>query len=92
VRIGIKAGNDAVRAANSVTALCARTHGVLRVFVKHQAARRRRHCVREKERSELAGKGAGSCWANLTPEERSAEMKRRAKVRKRDRARKAKSS
>ena len=37
----------------------------------------------------LAGRAA---WANLTPEERSVEMKRRAQVRERNRAAKAKAS
>ena len=39
---------------------------------------------------ERGRKGALSTWANLTPEERSVEMKRRAVVRKRNRTRKKK--
>jgi hypothetical protein len=43
-----------------------------------------------KERKALAGKGGRSTWARMTSEERSVEMKRRAAVRKRNRARKKK--
>lgn len=35
--------------------------------------------------SERSRRAARALWANLTPEERSAEMKRRAKVRERNR-------
>jgi hypothetical protein len=42
------------------------------------------------ELAERNRKAALALWANVTPEERSAEMKRRAKVRKRNRARKKK--
>lgn len=35
------------------------------------------------ERKELASKGGSAAWAKLSPEERSAEMKRRAAKRKR---------
>jgi hypothetical protein len=42
------------------------------------------------ELAERNRKAAQALWANVTPEERSAEMKRRAKVRKRNRARKKK--
>lgn len=38
------------------------------------------------ERRALAGKGGRSTWAKLTPEERSVEMKRRVKIRERNRA------
>ena len=44
-----------------------------------------------KELAERNRKAAQALWADLTPEERSVEMKRRAKVRKRNRARKSKS-
>jgi hypothetical protein len=43
-----------------------------------------------KERTERGQKAAQVLWANLTTEERSVEMKRRAAVRKRNRARKKK--
>lgn len=43
------------------------------------------------ERKALAGKGGRSTWARMTPEQRSAEMKRRARVRNQNRTRKSKS-
>ena len=43
------------------------------------------------ERKALAGKGGRSTWARMTPEQRSAEMKRRARVRNQNRTRKPKS-
>jgi hypothetical protein len=56
----------------------------------NEAGRRRWRGVGKEARTKLAGAAAGSYWAKLTPEERSVEMKRRAKVRKRNRARKKK--
>jgi hypothetical protein len=38
------------------------------------------------QRKEVAAKGGAAAWANLTPEERSVEMKRRAVKRKRNKA------
>jgi len=46
--------------------------------------------VSKPERARLAGAAGKAFWNNLTPEERSVEMKRRAAVRKRNRARKKK--
>ena len=43
-----------------------------------------------KELADRNRKAAQALWVNVTPEERSAEMKRRATVRKRNRARKKK--
>ena len=43
-------------------------------------------------RAKLTSEAVSAFWAKLSPEERSAEMKRRAKVRNQNRARKAKSS
>jgi hypothetical protein len=57
----------------------------------NEAGRRRWRGVGKEARAKLAGKAAGSYWSKLTSEERSAEMKRRAKVRERTRARKLKS-
>jgi hypothetical protein len=45
----------------------------------------------KKRRSEIARNAALAHWGVLTSEQRSAEMKRRAGVRKRNRARKSKS-
>jgi hypothetical protein len=45
----------------------------------------------QEERQKAASLAGRAAWANLTPEERSVEMKRRAAVRKRNRARKSKS-
>jgi hypothetical protein len=56
----------------------------------NEAGRRRWRGVGKEVRPKLAGKAAGSYWAKLTPDERSVEMKRRAKVRERNRAAKAK--
>jgi hypothetical protein len=57
----------------------------------NEAGRRRWRGVGKEARAKLAGKAAGSYWAKLTPEERSVEMKRRAKVRTHNRARKSRS-
>lgn len=54
-----------------------------------ELARRRAAKLSRTEISELSRKAARALWANLTPEERSAEMKRRAEVRKRNRAKTA---
>jgi hypothetical protein len=54
----------------------------------NEAGRRRWRGVGKEARTKLAGAAAGSYWAKLTREERSAEMKRRAKVRERNRRRK----
>ena len=51
-----------------------------------EAGRRRWKGTTKKERKELASKAVGSFWAKLSPEERSAEMKRRAAKRKRTKA------
>ena len=51
---------------------------------KLQAGGRKRwKGVPKEERSRLAGERAKARWAALTPEQRSAEMRRRAKKRKR---------
>jgi hypothetical protein len=54
----------------------------------NEAGRRRWRGVGKEARTKLAGAAASSYWAKLTREERSAEMKRRAKVRERNRRRK----
>jgi hypothetical protein len=54
----------------------------------NEAGRRRWRGVGKEARTKLAGAAAGSYWAKLTREERSAGMKRRAKVRERNRRRK----
>jgi len=55
------------------------------------AGRKRWKGVSKSERRKIGSAAGKASWANLTPEERSVEMKRRAKVRKRNRARKSKS-
>jgi len=57
-----------------------------------EMGRRRGKKLPPERRREIASMGGKSSWADLTPEERSVEMKRRAKVRKRKRAPKAKAS
>ena len=52
------------------------------------AGRKRWKGVPKSDRRRIAGAAGNAFWAKLTPEERSVEMKRRAKVRKRNRARK----
>jgi hypothetical protein len=61
------------------------------VMSTSEAGRRRWKGTTKKERTEQAKGAARIFWDSLTPEERSAEMKRRAKVRKRNKAGKAKS-
>jgi hypothetical protein len=56
-----------------------------------ELAHRRAKKLTPERRQEISSMGGRSSWANLTPEQRSVEMKRRAKVRKRNRARKSKS-
>jgi hypothetical protein len=56
-----------------------------------EAGRRRWRGVGKDARTKLAAQAAGSYWARMTSEQRSAEMKRRVKVRERNRAKKAKS-
>ena len=46
------------------------------------AGKKRWKGVRKKEHREISAKGGQSAWAGMTPEERSAEMKRRAAKRK----------
>jgi hypothetical protein len=52
--------------------------------------RKRWQGVEKKERSRILSAAGKATWADFTPEERSVEMKRRAAVRKRNRARKNK--
>jgi hypothetical protein len=52
----------------------------------NEAGRMRWRGVGKKARAKLARKAGLSYWAKLTPEQRTAEMKRRARVRKRNRA------
>ena len=56
-----------------------------------RGGKRRWMGVGKKARQEFAKANSRAYWDNLTPEERSAEMKRRAKVRNQNRARKSKS-
>jgi hypothetical protein len=55
-----------------------------------ELAHRRAKKLTPERRQEISSMGGKSSWASLTPEQRSVEMKRRAKVRKRNRARKKK--
>jgi hypothetical protein len=55
------------------------------------AGRKRWRGVLKPERVKVTSAAGKASWAHLTPKQRSAEMKRRAAVRKRNRARKAKS-
>jgi hypothetical protein len=50
------------------------------------AGRKRWKGVSKSERRKIGSAGGKASWADLTPEERSVEMKRRAKVRERNRA------
>jgi hypothetical protein len=52
-----------------------------------KAGRQRWKGVAKKERSRILSAAGKASWANFTPEERSVEMKRRARVRKRNRRR-----
>jgi len=52
----------------------------------NEAGRRRWRGIGKKARAKLAGAAAGSYWAKLTPEQRSVEMKRRAQIRTRNKA------
>jgi hypothetical protein len=56
------------------------------------AAKIRTAKLTPKRRREIARNAAHAHWADLTPEERSVEMKRRAQVRERNRSVKAKAS
>jgi hypothetical protein len=47
-----------------------------------EAGRKRWRGVKKQEHLAVSSKGGASAWASMTPEERSAEMKRRAKKRK----------
>jgi hypothetical protein len=55
-----------------------------------ELAHRRAKKLTPERRQEISSMGGSSSWAHLTPDERSVEMKRRAKVRKRNRVRKKK--
>jgi hypothetical protein len=55
-----------------------------------RAARKRWAKASEEEKKAAVAHASRAYWDNLTPEERSAEMKRRAAKRKRNKARKAK--
>jgi len=55
-----------------------------------RAVRKRWANATEEEKKEATSKAGRASWAKLTPEQRSAEMKRRAAVRAKNRARKAK--
>jgi hypothetical protein len=50
------------------------------------AGRKRWKGVQKKERSRILSAAGKASWADLTPEERSVEMKRRARIRKRNKA------
>jgi hypothetical protein len=51
-----------------------------------EMARLRNKKLTPQQRREIASMGGKSSWADLTPEERSVEMKRRARIRKRNKA------
>ncbi len=55
-----------------------------------ELAHRRAKKLTPERRQEISSMGGKSSWADLSPEERSAEMKRRAVVRKRNRAKRPK--
>ncbi len=68
-----------------------RVAGQLRGAVGPAAmARRRWESIPDDERRRITGAGGRSAWADLTPEERSAEMQRRAAKRRPPRRRKEK--
>jgi hypothetical protein len=50
-----------------------------------EAGRKRWKGVKKDEHRAISSKGGQSAWASMTPEERSAEMKRRAAKRKKKR-------
>jgi len=51
------------------------------VMTVKQAGRKRWEKLTKEQRQEVAAAGGKAYWANMTAEERSAEMKRRAQVR-----------
>ncbi|MFZ1123150.1 MAG: hypothetical protein WAN81_23240 [Candidatus Binataceae bacterium] len=59
--------------------------------VMAELGRRRTKKLSPQERGKISSRGGKAAWARLTKDQRSAEMKRRAAVRKRNRARKSKS-
>lgn len=60
------------------------------VMSTEEAGRRRWKGTTIKQRKELAAKAVSSFWDKLSPEQRSAEMKRRAVKRKKNKVREAK--
>jgi hypothetical protein len=62
----------------------------LNEHLRRMREKRWRNATKE-ERQKATSLAGHAAWANLSPEQRSVEMKRRAKVRKRNRARKSKS-
>jgi len=50
-----------------------------------EAGRKRWRGVKKRDHLEVSAKGGKASWAQMTPEERSAEMKRRAQVRAKNR-------
>jgi hypothetical protein len=56
------------------------------VMSTSEAGRKRWKGTTKKERTEQAKQASRTFWDSLTPEQRSAEMKRRAKVRNRNKA------
>jgi hypothetical protein len=59
--------------------------------VMAELGRRRAKKMSPQEREKISSRGGKATWAGLTKEQRSAEMKRRARVRNQNRARKSKS-
>jgi hypothetical protein len=59
------------------------------VTTTEEAGRKRWRGVGKEEHRAIASKGGKTSWANMTPEERSAENKRRAQVRAQNRAKKS---
>jgi hypothetical protein len=58
------------------------------VMTTRQAGRKAWENLNKEERKELTSKAGKAAWASMTPAERSAEMKRRAKKRKKAAAKK----
>ena len=54
------------------------------VMTVKEAGSKRWKDISAKEHKNISAKGGKNTWANLTADERSAEMKRRAKVRKKN--------
>jgi hypothetical protein len=59
------------------------------VTAREEAGRKRWRGVKKEEHHTIASKGGKKSWASMTREQRSAENKRRAEVRAKNRAKKS---